>query len=426
MNERLRASYRQLGESVPMYGNVDRALRSARRRRVAQQVGIPALAAVVAAGAIVLGVTQPWSSTPQSLPPAEHPTAEITDWAPPTAQIGEPAKAGTLMYFSCAGYGCGMRLVALDGSEFDLAEARPDLAELLAEHGTSGVSLSYDAQWLGIPEDAAYTLYPLAVDPGRPGPPAEIRVPAGPPGSHWEVVGWGWTSAGLTLAQWLDDRVLAFALVSTLTNGVRVVDQPAGTNLLPVAHGGDGVLVADPIDTTVPFAQRTRVTQATVRDLHVAAYDGGERPGHLTGPFSGPDNAECMQPTETLAGPDGVPVDLEPPPSRAIRTMEESVGALLVFTPQEETLVPSALLRGRACSGQEWMQLGRLDLPLSSAGEIWTFLGVLTDSEVAMARTTAEGAIEVIEVGISGQRTLQQDLPSDAQVLVPGSTVPSG
>ncbi len=115
---------------------------------------------------------------------------------------------------------------------------------------------------------------------------------------------------------------------------VQVVDQPTGMNLLPVQHGGDGLLVADPLDTTLPPAQRTRVTQSTVRSLHVAADDGGYRPGHLTAPLNGRDSSECMQPTETLAGPAGVPVELEPPPSQAIGTMAESVGASLAFTTQ--------------------------------------------------------------------------------------------
>ena len=34
--------------------------------------------------------------------------------------------------------------------------------------------------------------------------------------------------------------------------------------------------------------------------------------------------------------------------------------------------------------------------------------------------------MDVIGVGFSGLRTLHQDLPSDAQVLVPGSTLPWG
>ncbi len=73
------------------------------------------------------------------------------------------------------------------------------------------------------------------------------------------------------------------------------------------------------------------------------------------------------------------------------------------------------------------MRLGRLGLPLSTPEVTWTFLGVLTDGEVAMARTpTFGGDMDVIEVGFSGLRTLHQDLPSDAQVLVPGSTLPWG
>ncbi len=441
MNENLRRKYRQLGETVPPYGHVDRAIADARRRRVVRRVGMPAVA-VAAVGGLIAGsaswwtdFTQPRPSTPasqqsspasqQSSPASQQHT--LADWAPDRFRDGAPAEAGTLLYHSCAGGTCGIRLVDPAGNEFPLSDVRPDLAAAIRDSGVDGMTVSYDATWLGLStDDGGYTFHSLP-SAREHGGPTEIQVPPGPPGSHWEIVEWGWTSAGVSLARWSRGTVTAVASVDTLGTSdqglVETVQVPLGLDLAPVADGATSVVMAEPVDTDVPPAERPRVTQATTRTLFVRGDDGGYSKGELLPPTRGPDVSECLRPGETLAGPEGVPVFRDAPPSPILKSGPESVGGALVFAPHNDGLVPSAMLRGRRCEGPGWMGLGRLDIPVSTAGTDSAFLGFLSDGEVAIARSSVE-AVDVVAIGFNGEWLLQQGLPADARVLLPGAVMP--
>lgn len=61
---------------------------------------------------------------------------------------------------------------------------------------------------------------------------------------------------------------------------------------------------------------------------------------------------------------------------------------------------------------------GRLDLPTSMESQIWTFLGMLPDGEVATLRSSGD---ENTYVRVLKGRRLDPmyDLPADAQIVVP-------
>lgn len=386
-----------------------------RRRQVGYGVIAPLLVALLlGATALVLSTERVDSSRPT--PPIASVTPEagivsMLDWITPPRTVGAPARAGTLLYRSCASQ-CTTTLVRPNGKTFAMDDVFPDLANRLDSQGLLGATLSHDALWLGYPEDGGYT-FTVGGDPA-------VRLDAGPEGSAWEMLDWGESSRSFGLAQWSGRRVIGYASVEDYK--VHTFRAPESLlQLLPVDSGGYTVRLAQPLDVSEPVARRPRVTSLSGQTLNLTTWGGAE-----VGEIWSGDNqnlSSCMRPDETLAGPLGVPMVSTPPPARAEYSSASGIGASTVFVVRQDGLVPSAVIRGW-CNAAPNTGLGRYDLPQSSAGEIWTFLGVMAGGETAMTRQAAGSKTkDVVLVGVDGRPRVVHSVPVDAQVLMPGLTV---
>lgn len=413
----LKQAYQELAETAHPYADADRAIRTSRRRQVVQGVAVPAVAALII-GILAVTIGQPGSNRTAPASPGPSQTesldsASMTDWVPSPNMIGAPARTGTFLYRSCAGGDCSITLVRPDGQTFDFADVYPDLATRLNPNDLSGVSLSYSAQTLGYPEDDGS--YTLAVGDGT-----AVELPAGPAGATWKVIGWGEASWSLGLALWQDEQVIEYASVENYR--LHTYRPPGDLGMLPVESGGYLVGLSAPVDTSLSPSDRPRVTILDVDSLSVSG--GGVKAGAIEPEDNPEDFSPCLRPAETLAGPLGVPVHSATPPSRLEYGSSTGVGVTTVFRVADAKLVPSAIIRGWSCPSdvRGW---GRYDLPQSTATETWTFLSVVAGGESAMTRH-AEGSSgkDVVIVGPEGKHQVVGTVPADAQVLMPGMTIP--
>lgn len=384
----LKDAYEAAEDHVPAYGDVDLAIRTARRRRLRTAIGVP-LVAAAAAVAVMLSLTVPRPAAEPAPAGTKQPVSvSFTDWVP-DGDIGAPAKLGSLIYRDCAD--CPLRLLRPDGKSFALSGLKPDLTAELPATGMTGLYLSLNGRWLGVPRGTAYEFHDLAVPWDN-----KEKLPKGPRGSRWEPVGVGLTFA---FARWEGDRVTAYAYAHP-PEKPEVYELPKGYDRLPVRSPFDSVVDA------VPVGVGERVTMVGSDALNIRTSQGGA--GSRWEEESPGDFGPGLRPEETLAGPRGVPSVADPicPDSELDRSWQVATA----YVVRGGALVPSAVLR------LGWGDPARrIDIP---AG--WNLLGTLDRNLVAMGHRTAEG-FEVVAFGFDGKRRVLHRLAPDAEVLLPGA-----
>lgn len=426
---------------------VARATRERPRRRVAYAVGLPLAAAAVTAGVVVViqrevtTAPAPAVETPDRRDPVDADAdVPLRRWLenrtldPTYGDRTQPAAAGTAMYRGCDGDDCAVTLVSPSGERIDLADVHPGLAESLAEDGLAGVSLSPTGHWLGRPEDGAYRVYNLDM------PGVSDRVAADPRGDRWELVGWSEQSWAPMLALYDGDRVVRYANWVNLTvDAPKFVDVPDGvvtapimgyrTYLVPVAQAAEPVGAEWPrVTTTTPPTDEWLVVR-NLRGVYPAAgtvLDTSDRE-------DGESFQRCLAADETLIGPDGLMHTWQVRGSRPVHA-DTLTAATEVFSRESTRTEPVAVIL-YACDGAPWTsdgddyfpeglpRGGRLDLPTSTAGETWSFLGMLPDGQVALLHDVQGGATTYVRLDESGTLTPMHTLPDGAEVITPGGVV---
>ncbi len=417
---------------------VDVSVAALHRRRTRQTVAVGIAAVALTVAAVVL----PDSLTRDRGAPADRqttetpttrtpPTVSVFDWVPssrPRSYPGAPAKAGTVMYRTCAGDDCTVTLSRPDGATYDLAQVVPSLAEQLETDGFAGVSLSYDAFRIAHPYENGYASFWLANHSQAP----THSVDAGPTGSVWEVVDWSpWNAASSPLfVRYTDGKVTAFANTNPYTGGrFSTYELNAPTDLLPVADGAASVRMSAPVASE--SSPRSRVTSPSSHQLWL--WPGGD-PGLERGQIDwfGPDTtgySACMAADETLAGPRGVPVQKHASASlrlqdRPLGQISDSYMSTIVYRGVDGKPVPTGVISGD-CGGS-FEAFGRYDLPQSTADTTWSYLGPITDGESLMIRQESGAETqELMLVGLDLEPRELQSMPAGAEVLAPGMTVPA-
>jgi hypothetical protein len=435
MKDPLKDAYRRLADSIPSYGDAQKAVTAARRRRLAVTVAIPAVVAALAVGGLAAAHTITNSEPPPPAGPSPAPTdtTATTDLNANPGIVSDPAAPGGhfggLIYRTCDGSSCSVFVIQNIGGNFynnefellDLAELRPDLASILAEPGLGGVTLSYDGAWLGIPNGEDFTLYNV-YDKDR-----VVDLPRGPAGSRWEAYYWSPGYDQAVLAQHVGNRVARYAIVhlgyaSNPEKRVVVTDNPSDANLLPIGLGYvyyDGYALGQPIDTSLSVSERPLISSYSFRNLFDPSGDlnpPGLQPEELSR-----DLAPCMHPGETIAGPEGVPMNF----SAAPETSPDQSLATVVFTTSGDNLVPTGIIRG-GCSSTRFRPpegAKRYDLPQSSSDTTWTFLGPIDHKRSLMGKAASGGdEMDLVVVSYLGPPQTVGHLPANSEVLMPGMT----
>jgi hypothetical protein len=407
-------------EQAPRRGSVDRIVTAWRSvpRRTKRWTG----GTVGAAAAVVLLVVAPWQAeTPDSGGTSDAATRD--EWKGtigrgPAPLGAAPAETGTFVYRSCDPT-CSVTLVTADGDARDLADSSPAFASELARAGLDGVSLSWDAAWWGVPTADGYAI----TSAGRA---TEFRLRAGPTGSRWELLGWSPVSSSAGLARWTGRRVTAYASNEGSQLRTYEMTEEDDLGLRPIDSNGMMATLARPVDPSLPAERRPRVTVLETYDLSITSAHEAE-PGTLWGQVS-LDLSSCLRPGETLIGPQGVPSRTAVPPDRVDwdRGDQFEFFATAVYAAVGGRPVPSAVILDDCVGAPDTDGSGRYDLPWSTSEVTWRFLGVGAGGTAAMTRTEAGADRKaVVLVGPeSERRVLHCCLPADAQVLMPGMTLP--
>lgn len=408
MTIRLRDEFEKLTAAVGDQSDAERAIAAARGRR--KRNGFVGAVSLAAVGATVLAIGLNWPPVGETAPPAgidqtTAPQAVFRDWVPQPLTVGAPAPAGTMMLRSCAAADCSVKLLKSDKSTIDLADLRPELAQLIAANGLEGASLSPDAEWLGLRNGGGFDIYNLA-DSAK-----VYKLEAGAAESQWRVIGW---NNNVTLVNVRQGRPLDYAVIDLTTGAKNKYQPPSGSQKLPVGVGGVGgdLALAQPIDVRVPISQRARVTKIAVSSLVIVpnpaeSQSQGEQDG---GQNTETDFTTFLQPGETLAGPAGVPIT-----STVLDPKGEMSDEVLttVFAPSGDALVPVAVVRPDARQ--------RFNVPASSTATTWSFLVVLSTDGIAVRRSNdGEPTADIVWVGVGDKQSVLQTVPKDAQVLLPG------
>lgn len=395
----LAEAYRAAGETVPDYCDAAAAMAGARRRRARAIVGAPVAVGLLVAAGTALG--------------------SGTDGAPGSDHGRRAALDGTsLVYRSCAD-SCRIGLVDDGAAAVDLASMAPQLASDLADRGLDGVTMSYDGTWVGVPDGTGFTLHDLYES-------ITIDLPAGPVGTHWQAYEWN-ESSGLVLAQWSGGDVVRYALMrtnyATDAQEVDLVDAPDDPDLVPAFppfYNLDDFHLVEAVDVTVPPAGRPPVTVMVPWSLSVTPRELGHPP------WDAPRNlADCLRRGETLAGPNGAPVELR----TATSALPGQLNAVVVFGVAGDALAPSAVVRGGCADtiGATPADTRRYDLPQTTADDAWTLLGPVPRAHenraVLMGHLPSGSAgMDLVAVGSRGGRRTVGELPADAEVVMSGTT----
>jgi hypothetical protein len=423
VTSRLETAYQETAERIPDYTSAGRVISAARRRRTGRVAGTVVLAAALMIGSAVVAADSGLFDRLIDVAPAPgseaavEPIAPMEDWAPPSKVLaGAPPKVGTLIYRACTGRDCAIYLLRPDRTAFRLSDVRPDLAAKLRKYGFEGAALSYDAQYLGLRVGTGYEIHHLTQEK------SVHTFEPGPPGSHWEVVGWGTASLNVTLAEYQGKRIIRYALLglSISEYGLVYYRPPAGLGVLPVGHRGDRVNVAEPVDTSLPVADRPRLTRRALGYIVLAGTLSEPQGDDGGGIEEFDDLSMYMRAGETLAGPRGVP-EMSCPPLGRGRNEFLSYCLTTVFSVRDGRLLPTAVVHGG------WGGSGaRIDVPTSDSRGEWTFVAPLTDDGIAVTRSTAGSAhaVDLVQKTMDGDRRVLHRLPAGAQVLLPGMTSP--
>jgi len=419
MNDDIRTALRKGAEAVSLMGDPSSAYRSGRRRR-AVSLATPIVVALAGVGLVVaVSQVQPSSSpSPAEPPPSQDPVVgpdvealvPLTDWIPATSELGRPAPVGTALYRTCQDSHCTVFLLRADGKSTKLADVQPVLAKQMESlPDLTGVSLSFDGRWIGIPIDGggygiqSFTDASLGTELA---PTAEDRA--------WEMVGWGSGSFNASLVERDGDQAARYALVD-VARGLEVHDYDAEAlgNLAPTAHTGEGVYVAEPVSSSSSAASWPPITALGANQLQLQPL---ARPGVGTiTPLGRPvDASSSLGEAETLAGPDGVPQSVLAPVSPG-EDYAFPIAGIYDVSQGEPVLAGAAIVK--SIDGGSSV---RFEVPESTADSAWEILNPLTAESLAMLQRTPT-ATRVVSIDITGSRTVMHDeLPADAEVLVPG------
>lgn len=401
MNRWLTDAYRADEDTIPDYSDAAAAMAGARRRRIRLLVGAPVVLAVLVAGGFAAT-----ADTSRDSAPSQSATKTSTN-----ALDSRPGGFTGFLYRSCEDE-CSITMTRA-GTTTDLASDEPAVAADLAERGLDGVALSHDGEWLGVPDGTGFTLHNLDDS-------STIELPAGSPGTRWQAYYWIW-EYGLVLAQWNEDTVVQYALVNTLSLAgfpeVALVAAPDNRTLVPMFSRLDQLYLSEVVDVTAAPADRPVVTS-------LAPWQLSPRRGAEVRPPTGTSElALCMLPGETLAGPDGAPVEFMSDMSSSQLTTK------VTFRVEGEDLVPSGILRGPCADVDNAAppEQRRYDLPRSTADDTWTMLGPIPhahSNRATLMGHVAPGSdvMELVAVGYDGTNETVAELPADAEVLMTGMT----
>lgn len=419
MSDDIRAVLRKGAEAVPLMGEASRAYKAGRRRR-AVSLATPLVVALAGAG-FVVGVSQfqPVSSPSPAAPlPSRDPVVApdvdalvpLTDWIPATSELGRPAPVGTALYRTCQDSDCIVFLLRADGQRTKLADVQPELAEKIETlRDFTGVSLSFDGHWIGIPQSGGgYGIHSF-MDPSlgmELAPTAED--------SAWEMVGWGSGSLNASLVERTRDQATGYALLDVAL-GLKVHEYGADDlgHLAPTGHSGEGVYVAEPVSSTSPAASWPRVTSLTANQLQLQPR---ARPGVGTiTPLGRPvDASASLGEDETLAGPDGVPQSVLAPVSPG-EDYAFPIAGIYDVSEGDPVLTGAAIVK--SIDGGSSV---RFDMPEPTSASAWEIMNPLTAESLALLQRTPT-ATRIVRLDINGSRTvMHDDLPPDAEVLIPG------
>lgn len=417
----LRDAYRNLADRVPAMGDAEEALYTAARRRRQQRIVVPLVVAVAATGVTLAVAQTPWDSAGRSpqvgnspSPTSSSTVRQAPTWPPePLRRGGVPiARIGTLIYGVCGpDAGCDVTLVRPNGSEVDLATVWPSMATRLRAQGLAGVTLSYDAQWLGVPTAHGYTVYAFGASNG-------ISVRTDTPDSRWAPVGWTLGSFGLALVETRGGAVTHYAEIEPSRASIHWKVAAPEPFLFPVADGGDSIQVAQPL-VHLGSVELPRVTRLDV--LNVVGRSAQYRPGSVHRFREEPlDLSPCMRPDETLVGPFDVPVLFTPPAGAMLWRFDES-NAVIAFRGNSVELTPSAVIR-MTCDYDP--ERARYALPQSTDQATWTLLSPVTTGDSIMTRTQSGSSMsDIVRVGLDRSPTTLYQVPADAVVLAPGERI---
>jgi hypothetical protein len=314
------------------------------------------------------------------------------------------------LYRTCQDTDCTVFLLGADGNTTKLRDVQPELAEQVEGlDDLTGVSLSFDAQWIGIPQgDGGYGIYSLL--DSRLG--AELS-PTSTDGA-WEMVGWGSGSLNASLVERTGDHATRYALVD-VAMGLEVYKHDAddlGT-LEAVGHGGDGVFVSEPVSSTSTAANRPQVTSLAL-DLLVLRPQTGSPVGTVI-PLGEPvDVSASLSEDETLAGQNGVPQSvLAPAPPGEDFAFE--IAGIYNVSEGDPALTGATIVK--SIHGGSSV---RFEMPESTATSMWQIMHPLTAESLALLQRTSTAA-RIVRLDINGSMTvLHDDLPAAAEILVPG------
>lgn len=402
--------YRQ-EDGFPEYGNLEDIRRQGRRRRKRNRTAVAS--ALVAAAAIVVAVPR-LPTDPPAPSVADHPTPTPTPretWKGESmlhfgvdpfvdAEVSSAAPAGTVAYRRCDP-SCTLTLTSPGTSPVDVGKKIPRLQPVFEEADLALATLSFDAQWIGIPDGQNYVVAHLQED-GE-----VLRVPSAPVGERWEPVGWTLGSSSLALMRTGPAGVSGFALVE---NGHPEFNQHEvhvlSTNPLPgwqpFDNGGDSVVVVQPTSDVM-------LSRLNLRNVFISS-DQFEDGDHRGGDSTPPDYSKCLGPNETLRSPSGFPILSTPPTSKSPYEESEGafVGALLVFDVRSN-LVTGVI--GRDCS--------RYDVPGAAADGL--VVPRTTDSSHVVVQDEGSTRVLLVKAPGAGAKVVFES-QGETEVVLPGAS----
>ncbi|GLX98699.1 hypothetical protein [Herbidospora sp. NBRC 101105] len=223
-----REAYRDLAEDARDYGDPDRAIDTAGRRRAARW-------SAVAVAAVVIAVFAWFRPQPEPAPVIHK---------PPHAS----ARAHSL--YSACRTGCATMLRLTDGRDIEIG--------IDTIYPPGNYTISPDGRWLGVPDKRGYLLSDLLGGP-------DLRLPAEPSGVYGPWV-WAADSSRIILANHRDGDVFHYLDVDLRTGQVTRPVVPEGNEIVGLTSGGDLILqppqkVTDKLTLTVggrPVVFRTK------------------------------------------------------------------------------------------------------------------------------------------------------------------------
>lgn len=339
---------------TPTYTTLAEVQRAGRRRRSRTRITVASLAVVgvglggflagqlLETGAVSAPTARQMDSASADSLQAVGPVRPGRPFIIPV-QSGGAAPAGSLAYRDCEDE-CRLWLRAPKSEPVDLGRSIPELQPAIGSgFDIDKATLSFDAQWLGIPAGQGYLVASMRVGG------AVVRVPNAPGGQRWTPIGWTPSSGSLALARTDGEEVTGFAIVDTFD----VTGRQARVNTLernplpgwvPAYNGGDSVIVS----------KRARPGEATtgwVTQKIFVSSDQFEPGEQLPAQNQRMDFSACLGANEALVSASGWVVVSTPPAPDAPDASEGAyTTSVLAFDSQSHK--PTAILVS-GCSRRE-------------------------------------------------------------------------